>query len=58
MRKHLGKDSRKRSRKQTYERAKNKRLGEWSGVEAVSDGLGGLRVGVDVSRHSDPPFWG
>ena len=55
---HSRKDSRKRSRNQTCKKARKERMGEWSGVEAVGGGVGGLRVGVNVSGHGRRPFRG
>ena len=45
-------------RRQTCERARKERLGEWRNVEAVGGGVDDLRVGLNVSGHSDRPSRG
>ena len=52
---HSGKDPRKRLKKQTCERARKERMGEWSGVKAVSGGVKSLRFSVDLAGHSSCP---
>ena len=52
---HLGKDLRKRSRKQTCKRTTKECLDEWIGVKAVVGSGDVLRVSVNVSGRSGGP---